>query len=916
MTPEAIDDIRRVAAALLLGEGDALTDVDQYIESDFSHFKANRTPLRDIQHLPRLRVAGGRIIVGGGGVILECQHADVPDRKYALKIPRPSLLKDMQEAPGQRDMAKTEALRTAILSHRNVATLVGLSDLEVRVPNQFIRLSLSVQLTEWMEGAQPLDEYLYGSCTSVEKLVDLLCQVMRGLEHIHSKNLIHWDMKAANCLVDGDGKTVKVTDIGNARQLQPVPGTPYSTADVAMTSRENAPHCFENQATNKTDSKRIHVPLQVGCPTLDRPELDLYMAGRMISRILGNEAERPERAGRREVFLRLLFPSRHSTEAMRFEFLSLIAGRLQASFDDALKSLSDRAYYTRGGEVAADLGKLTDEFGAANNVSELFAVNRHVLRVPVSRNTEHSKRIATLIDTWPVRRLKRHEQLGLTHHVYPGARHVRHEHIVGVIHHTLDYVRALYSDSNAPYFRLLCDAEDILSLVFASAVHDIGHVAFGHYLEECSPLFEGCRHEDYAQAILRNNRSLYAATILDHDFTDDRDGLISTAKVWLSTDAPAAIDRFLVRVAEVLRPSQPWPKDHAPDLKSRQETELAKTYVLHSVIDGALDADKFDYLKRDGHHGGLDYPFGTDDDRFLQSLTVALQAPKGDKHFRPTIAVSPKGVQSVESLLVARYQMFNVMYWHRTARAATVALNYIVHRVLEDAIRRGGQKAFEERRSRLLTELRKRTDADALDWLDGEVAGCQRGDSIRSALNRILESLRERRDLPVQIFESNFASMRHRPSHYRKFREILSWHAALQTKPPQDYCNLWNTLQSETWHRICAALPTAVSKELPPEPDAHLFIDVPLENKDQVKNLYVVVPSALPRQVTPFQVHSAMALAIQRGFRYWARRLRMFVPKRIRDIALEHMTPEELSNIAFEALHTSYKSLGSKSAAS
>ncbi|KAG0276218.1 hypothetical protein BGZ96_003407, partial [Linnemannia gamsii] len=59
-----------------------------------------------------------------------------------------------------------------------------------------------------------------------EKTVrSLVFQILRGLQHMHSKGIMHRDMKPENLLVSGD--TVKIADFGLARELKSRP--PYTT---------------------------------------------------------------------------------------------------------------------------------------------------------------------------------------------------------------------------------------------------------------------------------------------------------------------------------------------------------------------------------------------------------------------------------------------------------------------------------------------------------------------------------------------------------------------------------------------------------------------------------------------------------------------------------------------------------------
>ena len=85
-----------------------------------------------------------------------------------------------------------------------------------------------------------------------------------------------------------------------------------------------------------------------------------------------------------------------------------------------------------------------------------------------------------LIGTAPFVRLERIQQLGFVSRVWPGARHTRFEHSLGVMHLTrlaIDHIR-----SN-PEGRWLTDG-DARVAVAAALLHDIGHYPFSHAIEE------------------------------------------------------------------------------------------------------------------------------------------------------------------------------------------------------------------------------------------------------------------------------------------------------------------------------------------------------------------------------------------------------------------------------------------------
>src|SRR5437016_7235601 len=62
-------------------------------------------------------------------------------------------------------------------------------------------------------------------------------------------------------------------------------------------------------------------------------------------------------------------------------------------------------------------------------------------------------------------------------------------------------------------------------------------------------------------------------------------------------------------------------------------------------------------------------PYGVVDvDRLLTSLTVSADG----------LALHPKGLAALESLLFAKYQMYRNVYWHHAVRSATVMFTRLV----------------------------------------------------------------------------------------------------------------------------------------------------------------------------------------------------------------------------------------------
>jgi HD superfamily phosphohydrolase len=939
----------------------ALTDrelVDDLVDPDFKRFVPKVSLPMNLHGLPPLLICDddklGRAPIHGGGrgVVFRCRHTKLGEKFYAIKFQRPSLLAnvDAKTTATEQDHEHFEIIQSAKLSHPNTAHLIGTSELTVRIPSG-LRVPVWVMLFEWVRGV-PLPAYLEhrresGAPAPAREIARLLAEVLSALHHVHSQGLVHWDLKADNCFVTDEG-IVKLMDIGNSQKMAPHLSK-YSGDHRAYTSKQNAPGLLKSLFVGEEGaSNRMPVHLRSGAFCLDRPWLDLWMFGQMFGRLLGffrdDYSEDPEIISKR---LSSSFQPEDEFAQMCLHFLWFIHLRLTPELSDHFQSNPEETcFYSSALEVSEQISKIRTDLGPAEGVTELLSIPQHVVRLPVSRNLPHTRRTREVIDLRLIQRLKKHRQLGLTHYVYPGATHSRFEHSLGVFGITMDYVSALISDLPSPFFRLLADKDDIDALLFASLLHDAGHYAFAHYLEECKALFGGCSHEDYVQAVLRNDPNLFASGSASPDIASDHLGLVEAAKMgWTNREAKA----FLIRAADILRPPtslRPYfESEEGLDLSDRKQSDATALFVLHSILDGVIDGDKLDYLRRDGHHSGLDYALGADVDRFLQGLTVAIHSPGGDAlEFRPTIAVTRKGVLPVESLLLARYQSFASLYWHPRARSSTVLLQYLIWRYLQPIGVEPEKNDWLQYRSILLTEFRDREDDEAIRWLEKAVLerNARAEASVRSRLQALVEALRSRSNLPEPVLDAGpgqliGAGFRDEGQRMR-LEEIFEMHIDL------------NRLKPERYAAVRKEIVDTVSKQLKPllrgiagsvEPDElSVFLDIPYGTKDQVKNLFVVDRPSFAallqrRRQAPlgrfdeaatsvrsrinsyamgrtggtyaFESFSTMGGAIKDAFNLWARRARVFVVPGLKQALLSEADEEDVARTVFSAIYNAYR---------
>ena len=232
-------------------------------------------------------------------------------------------------------------------------------------------------------------------------------------------------------------------------------------------------------------------------------------------------------------------------------------------------------------------------------------------------------------------RLRRIRQLGFTDLIYPGAMHTRFEHSLGVMHlATKMYDAIVKKEKNK---RILFDhlsynksglERDRQIVRFAALLHDVGHTPFSHASEDLFPINpqtkKRFKHEDYTVAIIEG-------PLKEH------------------------IE------------NSPWNSNY--NIKVDEITTLIegigkRVSFWKILISSQLDADRGDYLLRDSLHIGVKYGV-YDVNRILVTLSLGIDPESKE----PILGITEGGWHVAESLIIARYQMFTQVYYHKTRRA-------------------------------------------------------------------------------------------------------------------------------------------------------------------------------------------------------------------------------------------------------
>jgi hypothetical protein len=155
---------------------------------------------------------------GGMGAVYRVEDALNPERRVALKAMHGSLL-----GPARVSLLRSEFKTMAGLRHPNVERVYDFESLEGTADYFFT-----------MEYIAGRDLYSATEGVPCERIVELVVQVCRALSYLHSRRIVHSDLKPGNLLVDEDGQ-VRVLDFGIASGGTLMGTPPYMAPEMFLT---------------------------------------------------------------------------------------------------------------------------------------------------------------------------------------------------------------------------------------------------------------------------------------------------------------------------------------------------------------------------------------------------------------------------------------------------------------------------------------------------------------------------------------------------------------------------------------------------------------------------------------------------------------------------------------------------------
>lgn len=184
--------------------------------------------------------------VGGGGLVLLARHRPL-DRLVAIKT-----ISTAHADEAARARLRREARALATLAHPSILEVYRLID----------GGSSLALICEYLPGGN-LDDALTRETLTGSAVVDSLCHLADALLAAHASGIVHRDVKPANVLLDGAGRTV-LADFGLAR----IRGE------------------FRTEHGLSTGTPLYMSPEQILTPEVERPSMDVYSFGILAYRAL------------------------------------------------------------------------------------------------------------------------------------------------------------------------------------------------------------------------------------------------------------------------------------------------------------------------------------------------------------------------------------------------------------------------------------------------------------------------------------------------------------------------------------------------------------------------------------------------------------------------------------------------------
>jgi uncharacterized protein len=253
-----------------------------------------------------------------------------------------------------------------------------------------------------------------------------------------------------------------------------------------------------------------------------------------------------------------------------------------------------------------------------------------------------------LIDSPPFQRLRNIFQTSLALFTYPCSVHSRFEHSLGAATIASRMLAAIKERSDLRGNEAL-----EIETRIAALLHDLGHGPFSHSSEkfyerltthEGAVIFDELKRQNSLLADSSASEIITYLMITTKSFRELWNRIVEMYRRDVSGLDATNLDRIASMILGI------------------DEKVGGQGRVYRQIVNGPFDADKLDYLPRDGYFTGLGIV--VDIERLLHTITMVQRNGERD------IAVVASGASVLEQVLFAKTQLYSSVYHHHKVRAA------------------------------------------------------------------------------------------------------------------------------------------------------------------------------------------------------------------------------------------------------
>lgn len=338
-------------------------------------------------------------------------------------------------------------------------------------------------------------------------------------------------------------------------------------------------------------------------------------------------------------------------------------------------------------------------------VNDLLGAYDKLIMDPVHGGIPLYRHEIQVIDHPLFQRLRNICQNDILSLVFPGATHSRFLHSIGVMHvgtrmfrSMIDaYLRERQLSEHTDLSLSQLDAIDYLAktIRLSCLLHDSGHSSFSHQFTQARRIRELMsrpgRFRDLWDGV---DYSLYhpeEPEELEHEHYSVRVAHEVLASIDLDSAGLHAVDVIGIMETTEVTPSETFCRHArtfwefiagddaiAGTIEARDVPGLVMG-LLASIVSGEIDADRADYMLRDGFHSSVTIG-GFNLDHLLSNLRFGWEVSEPWMG----LAITQKGLGALEDFVYSRYQMYRKVYAHKTALGFDWLLREAINEVLED----------------------------------------------------------------------------------------------------------------------------------------------------------------------------------------------------------------------------------------